>query len=262
MDFEYSALTDVGLVRSNNEDAVQIDPQHGIVVLADGMGGYNAGEVASAMAIEQVCTQLAQWLQDIPASTVTPGELWRAMEICVDNANRVIFDAAHTNRAYAGMGTTLVMAVPHGSTLLLGHVGDSRAYRWRAGTLVQLTSDHSVLQEQIAAGLLTPQDAVNSTYGNLVTRALGVEDTVQLEVQEVPVDAGDIFLLCSDGLTDMVSDDELTAALGHAEPLEALCQRLVGMAKEGGGRDNISVALIRAPGTSRKMGVMGKLLGK
>ncbi|MDR1967832.1 MAG: Stp1/IreP family PP2C-type Ser/Thr phosphatase [Burkholderiaceae bacterium] len=263
MDFEYSALTDVGLVRSNNEDAVRVDAQHGIAVLADGMGGYNAGEVASAMAVERVGAQLAQWLQDTLGGTVTPGDLRRAMEICVDNANRAIFDAAHANRAYAGMGTTLVVAVPLGTTLLLlGHVGDSRAYRWRAGALVQLTRDHSVLQEQIAAGLMTPEDAAESTYGNLVTRALGVEDTVQLEVQEVPVDAGDIFLLCSDGLTDMVADEEIAAALGSPEPLQALSQRLVDMAKEGGGRDNVSVALIRVPGASKKLGVMGKLLGK
>ncbi|MDR2851439.1 MAG: Stp1/IreP family PP2C-type Ser/Thr phosphatase [Burkholderiaceae bacterium] len=252
MDFEYSALSDVGRVRTNNEDAVRVDRQHGIVVLADGMGGYNAGEIASAMAVEQVCSQLTSWLLSQAARAVTARDLRRAMEICVDNANRAIFEAAYANPDYAGMGTTLVMTVPLGSALLIGHVGDSRVYRWRAGALAQLTRDQSLLQEHIDAGLITPEEAAASSYRSLVTRALGVEDTVLLDVQEVPLDPGDVFLLCSDGLTDMVTDDELARALGEPGPLDTLSQRLVDMANEGGGRDNVSVALIRASKTPKK----------
>jgi protein phosphatase len=254
MDFEYSALTDVGRVRTNNEDSVLLDQQYGIVVLADGMGGYNAGEIASAMAVEQIRDQLTSWLQSQAARTVTARDLRRAMEICVDNVNRAIFEAAFANPEYAGMGTTLVMATPLRSTLLIGHVGDSRAYRWRAGALVQLTRDHSLLQEHVDAGLITPAEAAVSSYRSLVTRALGVEDTVLLDVQEVPVDPGDVILLCSDGLTDMVADDQLATVLGDPAPLDALSQRLVDMANSGGGRDNVSVALIRASKTPKKSG--------
>ena len=262
MDYEYSALSDVGCVRTNNEDAVLLDRQHGIVVLADGMGGYNAGEVASALAVEQIGSQLARWLLSQGARAVKVRDLRRAMEICVDNTNRAIFDASHTNPDYAGMGTTLVMAAPLGATLVIGHVGDSRAYRWRAGSLARLTRDHSLLQEHIDAGLITQEEAAVSSYRSLVTRALGVEDTVLLDVQEVPVDPGDVFLLCSDGLTDMLTDDELADALGDTGPLDALSQRLVDMANEGGGRDNVSVALIRAPATPQKPATAGQMLRK
>jgi len=261
MDFEYSALTDVGRVRANNEDAVAVDPAHGIVVLADGMGGYNAGEVASALAVEQIGGQLAQWLEQAGPDTTTR-DVRRAMEICVDNANRAIFEASNTNAACAGMGSTLVMAAAHGATLVIGHVGDSRAYRWRGGELVQLTRDHSLLQEQIDAGLITHEEAAASSYRSLVTRALGVEDTVLLDVQEASAEPGDVFLLCSDGLSEMVPDADLAAVLGNGEPLDALCRRLVDMANEGGGRDNVSVALIRVPGTLKKTSVIAKLLRK
>jgi protein phosphatase len=245
MDFEYSTLTDVGRVRANNEDAVLVDRQHGIVILADGMGGYNAGEVASAMAVEQIRTHLADWLLSQAGCVVTTRDLRRAMEICVDNAGRAIFEAAHANPAYAGMGTTLVMAVPLGPTLMIGHVGDSRAYRWRAGALARLTRDHSLLQERIDAGLITPEEAAASSYRGLVTRALGVEDTVMLDVYKALALPGDVFLLCSDGLTDVLADDELAGVLGAAGPLDKISRRLVDMANRGGGRDNVSVALMR-----------------
>jgi protein phosphatase len=272
MDFEYRALTDVGRVRANNEDAVLADPRHGIVILADGMGGYNAGEVASAMAVEQIHAQLTNWLLSQAAHTVTMHNLRRAMEICVDNVNRAIFEAAHENAAYAGMGTTLVMAALLSSTLLFGHVGDSRAYRWRAGALARLTHDHSLVQEQIDAGLVRPEEAAVSTYRSMVTRALGVEDTVLLDVRKVPIEPGDLFLLCSDGLTDALGDDELAGVLGVSEPmnkkpsdgalpdgeppgrepLDNICRRLVNLANHRGGRDNVSVALIRASSVSKQ----------
>jgi serine/threonine protein phosphatase PrpC len=133
-------------------------------------------------------------------------EVRRAMDICVDNANRAIFNAANANPQYAGMGTTLVVAVFRDNQLRLGHVGDSRAYRWRAGQLVQITRDHSLLQEQIDAGLITPEQAAFSANKNLVTRAVGVEDTVLLETHLHEVQAGDTYLMCSDGLSDMLDD--------------------------------------------------------
>ena len=262
MEFEYSALTDVGRHRTNNEDAVMVDPAHGIVVLADGMGGYNAGEVASALAVDLITGEIGRWLQEAAAVAATR-DVRRAMEICVDNANRAIFEAANTHAAYAGMGTTLVMTVLHGGTLVVGHVGDSRAYQWRAGVLKQLTRDHSLLQEQIDVGLITAQEAAASGNRNLVTRALGVEDTVLLDVQDRPMESGDVYLLCSDGLNDMLTDQDIHEVLGQTdEALGARAQRLVDMANERGGRDNISVALIRVYETPKKSGMMAKLLRK
>jgi protein phosphatase len=225
------------------------------------MGGYNAGEVASAMAVRQISGELGRWLEQ--ASTVaTVRDVRRAMEICVDNANRAIFDTANTDEACAGMGTTLVMVVRHGPALVVGHVGDSRAYRWRAGHLVAITRDHSLLQEQLDIGLITPEEAATSANRNLVTRALGVEDTVLLDVQEVPLQEGDIYLLCSDGLNDMVADEDIAEILAQAQPLDLLAQALVDAANAAGGRDNVSVALIRVNETPKKSGVLSKLLRK
>ena len=261
MEFEYSALTDVGRVRTNNEDAVMVDATHGVVVLADGMGGYNAGEVASALAVDLIAGELGRWLAEA-APVATPRDVRRAMEICVDNANRAIFDAAHTHDAYTGMGTTLVMGVLRESVLVIGHVGDSRAYRWRDGVLEQLTRDHSLLQEQVDIGLITLEEAAASGNRNLVTRALGVEDTVLLDLQEVAVASGDLFLLCSDGLNDMLSDDDIAAMLGQPEPLDERGRRLIDSANDRGGRDNVSVVLVKANEPPKKSRVMAKLLRK
>ena len=261
MEFEYGALSDVGRVRTNNEDAVMVDAAHGVAVLADGMGGYNAGEVASALAVDLIAGEMARWLHEAsPVATLR--DVRRAMEICVDNANRAIFDAATTHAAYAGMGTTLAMAVAHGGKFVIGHVGDSRAYRLREGVLEQLTRDHSLLQEQVDIGLITPEEAAASGNRNLVTRALGVEDTVLLDVREVDVLCDDQLLLCSDGLNDMVRDDEIAEILAADVTLDAKCQRLVGLANERGGRDNISVVIVKAHEPPKKSGMMAKLLRK
>ncbi len=241
----FVALTDVGRLRANNEDAVSVDPTHGIAVLADGMGGYNAGEVASAMAVDLISADMSLWLAQAQGGGVR--DLRRAMEICVDHANRAIFEAAHDHDAYAGMGTTLVMAVVRGDAVVIGHVGDSRAYRWRARSLRQLTRDHSLLQEQLDIGLITPAEAATSSNRNLVTRALGVEDTVLLDVMDTDLLPGDVLLLCSDGLSDMLGDDEIAAILSTDEALEARCQHLVDAANARGGRDNVSVILVGVP---------------
>ncbi|QTD45577.1 Stp1/IreP family PP2C-type Ser/Thr phosphatase [Ottowia testudinis] len=261
MRFEYSAISDIGRHRANNEDAVMVDAEHGVVVLADGMGGYNAGEVASALAVDLIAGELGRWLKEA-ASVASMRDVRRAMEICVDNANRAIFDAAHTHEAYAGMGTTLVMGALHQGVLVIGHVGDSRAYRWRGGVLAQLTRDHSLLQEQVDIGLITPEEAAASGNRNLVTRALGVEDTVLLDLQEVDVAWGDVFLLCSDGLNDMLSDEDIAAVLAAGEPLEQTTQRLIDLANQRGGRDNVSVIMVKAHEPPKKTGVMSKLLRK
>jgi len=243
----WCALTDAGHVRDTNEDAVTVDPARGVAVLADGMGGYNAGEIASAMATELVSSQLGQWL-DQAGAAAQPHEIASAMQTCAAHANQAIFEAASTHADYEGMGTTLVVAVLHGNMLLIGHVGDSRAYRLRGGVLQQLTGDHSLLQEQLDLGLITEEEAAFSPHRGLLTRALGVEEEASLDVQMQTVEPGDLYLLCSDGLTDMLDDSDLAAALDGNAPLTAQAQTLLDLANAQGGYDNISLILCRVPG--------------
>lgn len=245
---ELHAAVDPGRARSNNEDAVAVDASVRLAVLADGMGGYNAGEVASQMATSFIAAELGRWLREAHAQA-SDGEVRRAMDICVDNANRAIFNAAHTNPQYAGMGTTLVVAVFRDERLMLGHVGDSRCYRLRAGRLQQITRDHSLLQEQIDAGLITPEQATFSTHKNLVTRAVGVEDTVLLEIHPHEILPGDLYLVCSDGLSDMLDDSRILHLLLAHDDLPACTQALIDAANDAGGRDNISVVLVRTAGS-------------
>jgi protein phosphatase len=261
MKFEYFWLTDTGQVRQNNEDAVAIDSGNQIAVLADGMGGYNAGEVAAAMATTFVTSELGRWIAE-GGSQTSGRELGRAMEICVTNANRAVFDAASTHLPYAGMGTTLVVCVFQNARALVGHVGDSRCYRLRHGILMPLTRDHSLLQEQIDAGLLSPEQAPFFAHKNLVTRALGVQETVLLEVSEYRAEEGDLYLMCSDGLNDMVSDERIAAILVPAGTLAEKCQTLVDVANGLGGRDNISVILIQAQSQPMRQGFLSRMLGQ
>ena len=261
MNIEFFSLTDPGLVRDNNEDSVAVDHEHGVAVLADGMGGYNAGEVASAMATSFVKNELGQWIGE-GGNEASGREIKRAMEICVDNANRSIFNAANASSMYAGMGTTLVLGLFVGQRVLVGHVGDSRCYRFRQGQLQQITRDHSLLQEQLDAGLISPEQAMFATHKNLVTRALGVEDTVLLEVNEFRMDDGDVYLFCSDGLTDMVTDDQIALILEGTATLEEKGKTLVDTANEAGGRDNISVILASARAKAARRGFLSRMLGQ
>lgn len=260
MMYEFCAQTDRGLARGNNEDSVALDASCGLAILADGMGGYNAGEVASSMATALIQTEMGLWLKRAGAQ-VTGRDIRQALELSVGKSNRAVFDASHANPAYAGMGTTLVVAVFREAKLVLGHIGDSRCYRWRGGTLLRSTRDHSLLQEQLDAGLITPQQAAVATHRNLVTRALGVEPTAALEINEYKVEADDLYLLCSDGLSDMVDDAVIADILQTHEPLAQKAQALVCAANAGGGRDNISVLLAKAGGGVRKRGLMSRLLG-
>ncbi|HRP28944.1 MAG TPA: Stp1/IreP family PP2C-type Ser/Thr phosphatase [Burkholderiaceae bacterium] len=247
MPLEFFSATDTGRERSNNEDAVALDETAQLVALADGMGGYNAGEVASSMVTSFIKTELGRWLLEA-TDQASDAEVRRAMDICVDNANRAIFNAANSNPQYAGMGTTLVLGVFRQGRLLLGHIGDSRAYRLRGGRMTQITHDHSLLQEQIDAGLITPEQAAFSANKNLVTRAVGVEDTVLLETHMHEVMPGDIYVLCSDGLSDMLDTETMTQLLQTHESLAEAGAALVDAANDAGGKDNIAVILARVAG--------------
>lgn len=249
--YVFSSLSDTGRQRSNNEDAVACEASLGLAVLADGMGGYNAGEVASAMATGTVATALGTWLL-AHQPKASSRETMLAMRLSVERANQTVYQAAQDNSEFAGMGTTLVVAVFDGARALVGHVGDSRCYRWRGDHLTRLTRDHSLLQEHIDAGLLDPADAHNAPYRNLVTRALGVENKVEVDITEHVVLPGDLFLMCSDGLTDMLADDMLAQLLRNVSPTDNLAQALIDAANEAGGKDNISVILVRATGGRSK----------
>lgn len=261
MNYKFCAQTDPGRARENNEDSVAFDDATHLAVLADGMGGYNAGEIASGMATAFIKSELSRWLSQA-GEQAQAEQVRRAIEICVDNANRSIFNASNSNSQYSGMGTTLVVGVFRGRKLILGHIGDSRCYRLRSNTLLQITKDHSLLQEQIDAGLVTLEQAATSANKNLVTRALGVEAVVPLELNEYPVNAGDIYLMCSDGLSDMVDDAAIASILQKGVSLESMANELVLAANENGGRDNISVLLTQAAGSSEKRGLISRLLGK
>ena len=259
MNFEYAGLTDPGLLRENNEDSVAFEPVQGVAVLADGMGGYNAGEIASAMAVTFVKAELSRWLAEAtPQCSV--GDIRHAIEACVVNANQSIYNAANANPQFSGMGTTIVVGVFEPERVLLAHVGDSRCYLWRNGELSQLTRDHSLLQEQLEAGLITPEQAKVASHKNLVTRALGVEDTVQVDLLEhVPV-LGDVYLMCSDGLSDMVDDEDMARVLLSKTGLQDRASALIRAANEAGGRDNISVILVGAKAESGTQGFLSRIL--
>src|SRR5574343_1024673 len=256
MKCEFYSLTHPGRVRDNNEDAVAVLPEVGLALLADGMGGYNAGEVASAMAIDYTGRQLGHWLGQ---SATSPKEARRHMQSAVDTANLAIYEATRDNPAYRGMWTTLVILVFLANKVVVGHIGDSRAYRMRQGQLQRLTKDHSLLQEHMDAGLLSPAMAEVAHYKNLVTRAMGVDARVQLDVSDHTVQDGDLYLLCSDGLSDMLSDFDLAELLTVGGDMPTVGQSLVDAANEAGGRDNISVVLVECQAETTRPGLLTRL---
>lgn len=222
-----------------------MEAAYGLAVLADGMGGYNAGEVASGMATAMIRSDMVEWL-DRHGKHADTGKLRQALALCANKANMAIYAASCSEAQYAGMGTTLVLAVLHRGMMVIGHLGDSRAYRLRGEELQQLTRDHSMLQEQLDAGLISSEEAQYSLHKNLVTRAIGIETDVFLETNVFQAEPGDLYLLCSDGLSDMIGDSKIRELLKNSDNLlDKQVQLLVDSANEAGGRDNISVILVR-----------------
>ena len=262
---EIALCTDPGMVRSHNEDSIAADAANGLVVLADGMGGYNAGEVASGMATTLITTEMQQLLAKVKPYELDPESdknlAARLVREQVLKANASIYHAAQSQPQYAGMGTTLVVCLFYDDKALVAHLGDSRLYRMREGTLKQITRDHSLLQEQIDSGLITAEQAKHAQHKNLVTKALGIDPTVEPEIREYETRPGDLYLLCSDGLCDMVEDGDISMALeALGANLKLAAQQLVQMANDNGGKDNVSVILVRVlreyPGAK---GVMAKM---
>lgn len=245
MEFKYFALTDVGHIRANNEDAVAIDPAHGIAVVADGMGGYQAGEVASAMAVEVVCAELRRQRPALDAGAAP--EAWHgAIRHGIEQANHAVFRASGTRPECAGMGTTLVVALLQRNRAFIGHVGDSRAYAWRDGVLTQLTRDHSLAQELIDTGLLAPTDPMAPAWRNTITRALGIAAAMAVDTCRFEMSAGDTLMLCSDGLSNMLADAQIATVLRQQASIETQARHLIDAANARGGHDNSSVVLVRA----------------
>jgi serine/threonine protein phosphatase PrpC len=247
---EIVRVTDVGQRRDHNEDAVASDAEMGLVILADGMGGYNAGEVASEIAVLTLVAELKESLSELAPGQVDPANGMQAesrlLVEAVAKANESIYSVSQSQPQCAGMGTTLVTGLFTNGKLLVGHIGDSRMYRLRGEVLEQITEDHSLLNEQIKSGLITPEQAKYSTNKNLVTRALGIDPEVELELHEHDVEVGDLYLLCSDGLSDLVEDEEIQLTLAALSAnLELAANQLVQMANDNGGKDNISVILVR-----------------
>jgi serine/threonine protein phosphatase PrpC len=242
---EYAWRTDTGKVRAHNEDAVSVFPGDRLVIVADGIGGASAGEVASRLATDVI----AERFRNRPSITADRTQTQRLAEEAVAEANRVIWDSAQRSPRYSGMGTTVVVGYAREDWLVYAHVGDSRLYRLSDSALVQLTRDHSLIQEVVDQGIFSSiEDAVRSGINeNIITRGLGTASQVDVDSGAVDMCPGDLFLFCTDGLTGMVTDDDLTRAMldtAH-QNLDSLAEQLVELANKAGGLDNITLALMR-----------------
>ncbi|HEX3436884.1 MAG TPA: Stp1/IreP family PP2C-type Ser/Thr phosphatase [Pseudacidobacterium sp.] len=239
MRVEAVALTDVGRVRSANEDAYGIAVEAGLFIVCDGMGGAAAGEVAS-----QIVVATALECIDKHQGAKEPRSL---LEQLVTLANQRVFARAEREPSLHGMGTTLVSLFVHGDSVWVAHVGDSRCYRFNSGHLERITQDHSLVDEQVRLGQMTPAEAEMSPFRNVITRAVGTRATVTPDIDEVPAQSGDVFLLCSDGLTKELSEPQIAQILGEttSSDLQIVSQRLIDEANESGGADNITVVLVR-----------------
>jgi len=244
----FVGLSDTGKVREHNEDTIAFDPDIGLLVLADGMGGYNAGEVASGIAVKTVVNLVRESVEREDLS-VHDGESGMSrpsiiLRDAIHRANKIIYQTARTQPQCEGMGTTIVAALFFDNKVAIAHVGDSRLYRLRSDKFEQVTMDHSLLQELVDRGFYSAEEAQRAANKNYVTRALGVEPDVEVEVQETPVHKGDYFALCSDGLSDMVEDDDIHLTITtFSANLDTVAKQLIQLANDNGGRDNVSVVM-------------------
>jgi len=252
MTVEAFGLTDVGRKRKHNEDAYALDVQEGLFIVADGMGGHAAGEVAAKITVETIGEFIAATRQKEEATW--PFKYNHALHfnsnrlaIAIEKANERVMAAVAAQPWLKGMGTTVVAGLLNEKILALAHVGDSRAYMIRDGDLSRLTDDHSWVHEQVAAGILTEDEAKSHPLKNVVTRALGGGSTVAPDLKELTFSPLDRFLFCSDGLTTMLGDEEIAEAAAGEDDPQALCRHLVDMANEKGGGDNITVVVVQVP---------------
>jgi serine/threonine protein phosphatase PrpC len=240
--YSAAAATDRGCKRPTNEDAFGFSVEHGVYLVCDGMGGAAAGEVASSLAVEEMLRLLGTAAVD-----ETEPLLQRAQR-AVAAANNAIFSRSQRNHRLSGMGTTMVALLTRESHVWVINIGDSRIYRMRNRQLEQLTQDHSLVEEQVREGRMTPAEALRSPLRNVITRALGTQRSVTPDITEIAAEPGDLFLLCSDGLTRELADAEILSVIDSELPLEKRCARLVEAAKKSGGNDNVTCLLVSADG--------------
>ena len=250
MRFSCAARTDVGVVRSGNEDTYLMVSERGLFVVADGMGGHAAGEVASDMAARIVAEEYR------PVRGMSDDELMAQMVGAIRSANGAIFKRTIQEQDKRGMGTTVTVMALLPRRYLIGQVGDSRAYILRGGVLSQLTKDHSYVQEQVDAGRLSPEEARVHPYGNVITRCVGSNGDVVPDLFLGTLEAGDLLLLASDGLTGMLEDEDLRVVMSSGDPLETMVDRLIADANRRGGLDNITVVLVQIEEVSPPTGEM------
>jgi protein phosphatase len=252
-----AAKTDVGLVRTNNEDNFGYDIRHGIFVVCDGMGGQAAGELASKIAVDTVLNHFCRDPHESQVQVVGRGfgevsERANKLANGIQLANQAIHEAAAQNSDRSGMGSTIVAVYVQGSQFSIANVGDSRIYLVRGEAIQQLTSDHSLVMEQVRRGIITVEQAQRSRMQNVILRALGSEESVEPDLADHEFAAGDMLLLCSDGLSRYVKEDAMVEAINSAASLEKACDELIASAKTGGSDDNITCMLLRAVDQSRR----------
>jgi len=263
--FNHVELTDTGMVREHNEDAISALPDIGLWVLADGMGGYNAGEVASGIAVKTVIDQITEAVKLENRQEIESGTGYMrqtiALRDAVARANKIIHQTAQSQPQCEGMGTTLVACLFYDDHISIAHVGDSRLYRVRDNRFEQITMDHSLLQELVDRGFYSQEEAERSTNRNYVTRALGVDLNVEVEIQEVETQKGDYYLMCSDGLPDMVEDEDIHVTITtFNNDVDTIGEQLIKLTNDNGGRDNVSIVLVRvADAFPARAGLFGKI---
>lgn len=238
-------LSDIGHIRKNNEDVFLAQKEYGFFALADGMGGHKAGEIAASEAVRFVASSIEELFVETE-KVHSIFDLSSFNKLCIENANLWVHHLGRKKREYHGMGTTLCTLLFHDRSLIYGHVGDSRIYRFREGLLEQLTTDHSLLAEMLAKGEIVKESLQNFPHKNILTRAIGTQKEVEAEIHVAPVIENDLYLMCSDGLTDQVPDQTIKEILTETKDIQKGAASLVEEAKKRGGHDNITVLLIRS----------------
>jgi len=239
--YKMAAMTDTGRKRARNEDSVRLIPEHGVAVLADGMGGHQAGDVASQMAVESICDEFnGKFSESGQEFKLTSNDLSEA----VKHANTAIHTASQENDDYQGMGSTVVVFALNGSQMICAHVGDSRLYHLRGPVIQQVTTDHTLAQHYVEMGIMSASEAAAWHGRNMLMRGLGIEETTNPDLNQVVLEAGDVLVACSDGLTDVLDDSEILHIASTPATPEATANKLVTAANRGGGPDNITVVVV------------------
>ncbi len=254
MKLNSSGRTHVGMKRAHNEDSLRLCREENLFIVADGMGGHASGEVASQMSVETLAEFFRATAEDDEITWPYKMDKERRYDenrvvTGIKLSNRRIFESASRDARLKGMGTTIVATFFTGDACYIGHVGDSRVYRYRNNELVLLTEDHSLLNDYIKMRQLTPEEIEAFPHKNVIVRALGMKETVQVDVTHERPEPGDVYLLCSDGLSGMLSDARMAEMMANDDDLDSLCERLIDAANQAGGTDNITVILVRYEGT-------------